>query len=88
MSATTTTIAASPTTLVANGVTTSTITVQAKDANGNNLTASGGAVTLHPTVGTIGTVTNNTNGTYTATFTSPDNDRYVPPSPAPSAATR
>ena len=70
MNATTTSISASPTTLVANGVTTSTITVQAKDANGNDLTTSGGAVTLHPTIGTIGPVTNNNNGTYTATFTS------------------
>ncbi len=71
MSATTTTISASPTTLVANGITTSTITVQAKDANHNNLTGSGGAVTLHATVGTIGTVTDNNNGTYSAIFTSP-----------------
>jgi hypothetical protein len=71
VSAATTTIAANPTTLVANGVTQSTITVQAKDAHSNNLAASGGAVTLHATVGTIGTVTDNTNGTYTATFTSP-----------------
>ncbi len=71
VSAATTTIVASPTTLVANGSTQSTITVQAKDASGNNLAASGGAVTLHPTLGTIGTVTNNNNGTYTATFTSP-----------------
>ena len=47
------------------------ITVQAKDANGNNLTTSGGAVTLHPTVGAIGAVTDHNNGTYTATFTSP-----------------
>ena len=65
-----TTISASPTTLVANGVATSTITVQAKDTYGNDLSGSGGAVTLHPTVGTIGTITDNGNGTYTATFTS------------------
>ena len=77
-----------PTTLVANGPRTSTITVQAKDANGNNLTASGGAVTLHPTLGTIGTVTNNNNGTYTATLTAGNRDGYRPPSPAPSAAMR
>ena len=70
-SAATTTIVASPTTLVANGSTQSTITVQAKDANSNNLVASGGVVTLHSTLGTIGTVTDNANGTYSATFTSP-----------------
>ena len=62
---------ASPTTLVANGSTQSTITVQAKDANGNNLVVSGGVVTLQPSLGTIGTVTDNADGTYSARFTSP-----------------
>jgi hypothetical protein len=56
--------------LVANGTTTSTITVQLKDANGNNLTASAGAVALSTTRGTLGPVTDNTNGSYTATLTS------------------
>ncbi len=41
-----TTITATPSPIVANGITTSTVTVQAKDANGNNLTANGGTVTL------------------------------------------
>jgi adhesin/invasin len=51
---------------------TSTITVQLKDANGNNLTASGGTVTLNADNGaTIGTVTDNGDGTYTATLTAP-----------------
>ncbi len=45
-SAAITTISASPTSIVANGVATSTITVQAKDAQGNNLTTSGSTVTL------------------------------------------
>ena len=54
---------------MANGSATSTITVQAKDSNGNNLTASGGAVTLATTLGTMSAVTNNNNGTYTATLT-------------------
>ncbi len=41
-----TTIAASPTAILDNGSSMSTITVQAKDAHGNNLTANGGTVTL------------------------------------------
>lgn len=56
--------------LVADGVTTSVITVQLKDANGNNLTTSGGTVVLFKTHGTLGTVTDHNNGTYTATLTS------------------
>jgi len=69
-SAIATTISANPTTLVANGSSQSAITVQAEDAHGNNLTASGGTVTLHSSLGTIGTVTDNANGSYTATLTS------------------
>src|SRR6185295_13709886 len=46
-----------------------TITVQLKDANNNNLTTSGGTVTLATTIGTLGAVTNHNDGTYTATFT-------------------
>jgi hypothetical protein len=46
------------------------ITVQAKDASGNNLTASGGLVTLSSTgSGSVSTVTDNNDGTYTATIT-------------------
>jgi len=67
----TTTISANPATLVANGSSVSTITVQAKDAHGNNLTATGGTVTLASTLGTMGAVVDNTNGTYTAHLTSP-----------------
>ena len=69
-SAATTTITASPTAIVANGTSTSTITVQAKDASGTNLTTSGGTVTLTATRGTLSAVTDNGNGTYTATLTS------------------
>jgi hypothetical protein len=69
-SAATTTITASPTAIVANGTSTSTITVQAKDATGHNLTTSGGTVVLATTRGTLGAVTDNGNGTYTATLTS------------------
>ncbi|MHA8088660.1 invasin domain 3-containing protein, partial [Aquirufa sp. Wall-65K1] len=42
-------------------------------ANGNNLTAGGATVTITNSSGsgTIGSVTDNSNGTYTATVTSP-----------------
>jgi len=44
----------------------------ARDAHGNNLTASGGTVTLGLTgTGTPSGVTDHTNGTYTATLTAP-----------------
>ncbi|MFL6244796.1 MAG: beta strand repeat-containing protein [Thermoanaerobaculia bacterium] len=68
-SAATTTIDASPPSLIADGVSTSTITVQAKDIAGNNLTSSGGTVTLSTDLGSLGSVTDNNNGTYTATLT-------------------
>ncbi len=69
-SSATTTISANPTAIVADGTTSSTITVQAKDAAGNTLTSSGGTVTLSTTAGSLSDVTDNGNGTYTATLTS------------------
>jgi hypothetical protein len=69
-SATTSTIAATPTSIVANGVSTSAVTVQAEDGHGNNLSAGGATVTLSTTLGSIGTVTDDANGTYSATLTS------------------
>ena len=59
--------------ITANGVSTQVLTVQAKDANGNNLTTGGSTVTItkQSGTGTIGSVTDNSNGTYTATVTSP-----------------
>ena len=63
-------ITAAPTSIVADGVTTSTITVQLKDANGNDLTSGGDAVALFTTLGSLGSVTDNLDGTYTATLTS------------------
>ncbi len=63
-------ITASPTSITADGVSTSTITVQLKDGSGNNLIASGGTVALATTLGTLGGVTNLNNGSYTATLTS------------------
>ena len=59
--------------ITANGTSTQVLTVQAKDANGNNLTAGGSTVTItkQSGTGTIGSVTDNGNGTYTATVTAP-----------------
>tara|TARA_R100000908_G_scaffold23815_4_gene9835 strand:- start:60017 stop:67576 length:7560 start_codon:yes stop_codon:yes gene_type:complete len=64
------TITASPTVILNDGASTSTITVQAKDAFGNNKTAGGATVVLSTDQGSIGSVTDNSNGTYTATLTS------------------
>jgi adhesin/invasin len=68
--ATASTIAADPTSIIANGVTTSAITVTLKDANGNVRTAGGDDVFLTTTTGTLSGVTDNEDGTYTATLTS------------------
>jgi hypothetical protein len=62
---------ANPTSLEADGAGTSTITVQLKDANGNNLAASGGTVALSTTAGTLSAVTDKGDGSYTATLTVP-----------------
>ncbi len=67
--AATTTITANPIAITADGQSTSTITVQAKDANGNNLAAGGDAVVLATTLGALGAVADNNDGTYTATLT-------------------
>ena len=65
-------ITADPEEITANGSSTSTITVQLKDSNGNDLTASGGVVTLSTTAGSLdsATATDNDDGTYTGTLTS------------------
>ena len=69
-SAATSTLSA-PSTVVSGG--TITVTLQARDAAGNNLTAGGAAVTFSVQSGTgtayIGSATDNGNGTYTATLT-------------------
>jgi hypothetical protein len=59
--------------ITANGTSTQVLTVQARDANGINLTTGGSTVTITRLsgTGTIGPVTDNGNGTYTATVTSP-----------------
>ena len=46
----------------------STITVQLKDVFDNNLTTSRGTITLISSIGSLSSVTDNTNGTYTATL--------------------
>ena len=69
-SAVTSTIVANPTSLAANGTATSSLSVQLKDANGNNLTSGGATVTFAaPSSGGIGSVTDRGDGTYTATYT-------------------
>ena len=55
----------------ADGVSTRTITVQARDANGKNVTSGGATVVFSQTLGTMGSTTDNTNGTYTAVWTAP-----------------
>ncbi|MDF2158552.1 invasin domain 3-containing protein [Algoriphagus sp. CAU 1675] len=73
-----TTLTASPNSIVADGVSQSIITVQLKDSDGNNITTSGGTLTLGTSAGTLGPVTDNNDGTYTAVLTStPDPDLAV-----------
>ncbi|PKD42978.1 invasin domain 3-containing protein [Rhodohalobacter barkolensis] len=65
-----TTITADPDILVADGSSTSNITVQAVDEDGVNITDGGATVTLSATDGTLSPVTDNADGTYSSTFTS------------------
>jgi YVTN family beta-propeller protein len=59
--------------LTADGSSTQLLTVQAKDSSGNDLTEGGATVTItqQSGTGTISPVTDNGNGTYTATVTAP-----------------
>ncbi|MEP6491701.1 MAG: invasin domain 3-containing protein [bacterium] len=66
--AATTTIAGAPSSLQVGSA--STITVQAKNAAGVNMTMGGDVVVLNASAGTLGAVTDNNNGTYTATLNS------------------
>lgn len=61
---------ASPKSITANGTATSTITIQLKDDQGNNITSGGDSVTAATTLGSLGSITDNGNGTYTAILTS------------------
>jgi hypothetical protein len=63
-------ITSNPSRIIANGTDTTTVAVEAKDANNNFLTVGGATVTLNATDGTLTGVTDNNNGTYTATLTS------------------
>ncbi len=66
----TTTISVSPTVIFNDGFATTTVTIQTKDSEGNNLTAGGETVLLSVTSGSLGSVTDNLDGTYSATLTS------------------
>ena len=64
------TITASPTSLLAGGGGESTILVTLRDENGARVTRSGGVVTFDPpSQGSLGDVTDRGDGTYTATYT-------------------
>ncbi|MEI6196809.1 MAG: MBG domain-containing protein, partial [Verrucomicrobiota bacterium] len=65
------TVSPATATAPADGTTTKTITVQARDYNNNNITVGGEAVVFSTTAGTVGAATDNNNGTYTATWTAP-----------------
>jgi|GEM_PF-3694239 len=62
-------IAADDSQLVADGESQTSVTVRLKDAQGNARTSGGEAVAMSSTRGTIGAVTDNHDGTYTATLT-------------------
>jgi outer membrane protein OmpA-like peptidoglycan-associated protein len=56
--------------IAANGTSTTLVTLTTYDTAGDPLTTGGAIVTLATTLGTLGTVTDNNDGTYTATLTS------------------
>ncbi len=64
-------IQADPDTLVANGESTSLITVILRDARGAQLPSGGQEVVLSTTAGTLGALVDHGNGTHTATLTAP-----------------
>lgn len=64
------TVTASPSSIAANGTATSLITVTLKDPQGAALGKSSGAVAMSSTRGAITAVTDQSNGSYTATLTS------------------
>ena len=70
-SLTTSTFSAAPTSIVANGSSTSSVTLRLKDAFANDLTAGDGATYAFTTNrGSFGSATDNGDGTYSATLTS------------------
>ena len=81
----TSTVTATPISLEANGMASSTLTVQLKDASGNPLTTGGATVTfaaLGENQGTIGAVTDNEDGSYTAAYTAGTLDGLVTITPS------
>ena len=64
------TVSAADSAITADGISTTVITVQLKDQYGNNLTFSGGTVTMTTTAGMLSAVTDKNDGSYTATLTS------------------
>ncbi|MCX6896384.1 MAG: autotransporter-associated beta strand repeat-containing protein, partial [Verrucomicrobia bacterium] len=65
------TISPATATKTADGSSTQVITVQARDVNNNNRVTGGDTVVFSATAGTVGSTTDNGNGTYTATWTAP-----------------
>ncbi|KQN98845.1 hypothetical protein ASF12_18785 [Paenibacillus sp. Leaf72] len=65
----TSTVEAADASLTADGVSQTTISVKLKDAQGNTLTSGGAVITIASTRGTVGVVTDNSDGTYTALLT-------------------
>lgn len=70
LSAETSTITASPTSITADGVSTSTITVVGLDAHGNRVGSGGEQVAILTSTGTVSPVTDLEDGRYTAVLTS------------------
>ena len=64
------TITAADSTISADGISTTTITVQLQDVNGNNINSGGETIVISSTKGTMSGTTDNEDGTYTATLTS------------------
>ncbi len=67
----TSTVEAGSVTLAADGASQTTVSVKLKDAQGNAMTSGGSAVAITSTLGAVSAVTDNQNGTYTATLTAP-----------------
>ncbi len=65
------TLAVANSSLTADGTSQTTVTVKLKDSQGNALTTGGATVGITSTSGTVSAVTDNHNGTYTATLTAP-----------------
>lgn len=71
VSTATSTLESSPATITADGSSTATITVQLRDANGAGQGIGGANVALTSTLGTLSTITDHDNGSYSATLTAP-----------------